>query len=190
MPYGTEYSMTETGSSAEFSTDGMLRLRLDRWWAPGPRALVCMANPSKAGADADDTTVRNLTALIRPLGYPGFTVANWLPYIATEPADMFRWRNALLDTDRPRYRAVHEKALEIIRDLTPEAAVRFVAWGNLVPAVPHTSDVLRVLSGDFKYDLFAFGVTKDGAPKHPAARGAHRLVPGTAPVIWRKAFRQ
>jgi hypothetical protein len=80
-------------ASAEFSIDGKHRLRLDRWWAPGPRAVVCMANPSKAGAHDNDATVWNLIALVR--------------------------------------------------------AIR--------------------------------------APKHPAARGVHRLVPGTTPIVWRPA---
>ncbi len=172
---------------AEFSIDKTMRFRLDRWWAPGPRALVCMANPSTAGAHDNDATVRNLIELIRALGLPGFTVVNWLPYIATSPPDMFRWRNDLLNTDGPLYRWIHAKAIEVIEPLAATAAMRFVAWGNIVPEVPHTSAVLRALSGNFAHDLFAFGLTKDGSPKHPAARGEHRLVPGTPAVTWRKA---
>ncbi len=179
--------MTDVQASAEFSIDGKLRTRLDRWWAPGPRALVCMANPSTAGAHDNDATIWNLIALVRALGYPGFTVANWLPYIATSPADMFAWRNAMLTSDGPLYRAVHEQAIKIIESLTERAADRFVAWGNLVPDVPHTTAVIRALSCNFKHDLLAFGFTKDGTPKHPAARGVHRLVPGTPAVTWRRA---
>jgi hypothetical protein len=172
-------------SNAEFSIDGKFRLRLDRWWEFGPRALVCMANPSTAGAHDDDATIRNLTALIKALGYPGFTVVNWLPYIATKPADLFRWRNGLAEHDGPLYRAVHAAALQAIDEVAHGAAIRFVAWGNLVPDVPHTTDVLRTLSCSRHFDLFAFGLTKDGSPKHPAARGVHRLVLGTPPVLWR-----
>lgn len=181
--------MTGAGvhASADFSIDGKLRLRLDRWWAPGPRALVCMTNPSTAGAHDNDATVWNLIALVRALGFPGFTVVNWLPYVATSPADLFRWRNQLLETDGPAYRAIHERALQAIATVTVGAAMRFVAWGNLVPDVPHTTAVLRTLSCGSQHDLFAFGLTKDGTPKHPAARGVHRLVPGTPAVLWRKA---
>lgn len=176
-----------TNASADFSIDGTLRLRLDRWWAPGPRALVCMANPSTAGAHDNDATVRNLIELVRALGYPGFTVVNWLPHIATKPAELFKWRNALLDTDPQKYRTVHDKAITLIEALTGEAAARFVAWGNLVPHVPHTTAILRALSGHGRHELLAFGLTKDGTPKHPAARGLHRLVPGTQPIIWQQA---
>lgn len=178
--------MTTVHASADFSIDGKLRLRLDRWWEPGPRALICMTNPSKAGAHDNDATVWNLIALVRALGFPGFTVVNWLPYIATNPADLFAWRNALLETDGPLYRTIHAKAIELVEAVTDSAAARFVAWGNLVPEVPHTTAILRALSGGGKYELLAFGLTKDGTPKHPAARGVHRLVPGTQPTIWRQ----
>lgn len=174
-------------ASADFSINRELRLRLDRWWAPGPRALVIMTNPSTAGAHDNDATIWNLIALVRALGYPGFTVANWLPYIATKPADLFKWRNTLLENDGPKYRAIHDQAINTITALTEGAAARFVAWGNLVPEVPHTTAVLRALSSDGKYDLLAFGLTKDGTPKHPAARGVHRLVVGAPPIVWRPA---
>lgn len=174
-------------ASAEFSINGQLRLRLDRWWAPGPRALVCMANPSRAGAHDNDATVWNLIALVRALGYPGFTVVNWLPYIATKPAALYEWRNALLANDGPTYRAIHETAITTVAALAETAAARFVAWGNLVPDVPHTTAILRAMSCNGKYELLAFGLTKDGTPKHPAARGVHRLVPGAPSVNWRPA---
>lgn len=177
--------MTGAFGSAEFSINGDFRHRLDRWWAPGPRALVCMANPSKAGAHDNDATIWNLIALVRALGYPGFTAVNWLPYIATKPADLYDWRNALAESDGPGYRNIHELALRTIVDLTGDAAARFIAWGNLVPDVAHTTAVLRAMSRGGAYDLLAFGLTKDGIPKHPAARGVHRLVPGATPVIWR-----
>lgn len=177
----------DVARSAVFSIDGKLRHRLDRWWALGSRALVCMSNPSTAGAHDDDATIRNLIALVRALGYPGFTVVNWLPYVATKPADLFAWRDALLKSDVVAYEAIHSLALRIVAQLAPLAPACFVAWGHLVPLVPHTQAMLRVLSCDHRRDLLAFGLNKDGAPKHPAARGVHRLVPGTAPVVWRPA---
>lgn len=180
-------TLSASGGSAEFSINGEHRLRLDRWWAPGPRALVCMTNPSRAGAHDNDATVWNLIALVKALGYPGFTVVNWLPYIATKPTDLFAWRNALLESDGPAYRAIHETAISTIAALTEGAAARFVAWGNMVPQVPHTTAILRALSANGRYELFAFDLTKDGNPKHPAARGEHRMVPGIPPVIWRPA---
>ena len=176
--------MAEIEGSADFSTDGKLRLRLDRWWAHGPRALVCMTNPSTAGAIENDATIRNLIRLVRALGYPGFTVVNWLPYIATNPSNLFKWRNHLLDIDGSAYRAIHSLAIRLVAEHAPGAPARFVAWGNLVPDVPHTTMILRAMSCDWRHDLLAFGVTKDGSPKHPAARGVHRLSPGQRPIIW------
>ena len=169
---------------AEFSIDGRLRLRLDRWWDIGPRALVCMANPSTAGAHDNDATIRNLIALVRGLGYPGFTVVNWLPFIATDPNELYKWRNEIVVSDGPLYRAVHEQAVKTIEPLAARAAVRFIAWGNLVPQVPHTTAICRAMSVNGQHDLMAFGLTKDGSPKHPAARGVHRIIAGTPPIVW------
>lgn len=37
------------------------------------------------------------------------------------------------------------------------------------------------------HDLYCFGTTKDGKPKHVLARGPHRVPRDQKPVLWRKA---
>ncbi|WP_348629395.1 DUF1643 domain-containing protein [Methylobacterium sp. 17Sr1-1] len=61
--------------SAEFSTCGLHRYRLDRWWSDEPRALVCMRNPSTAGADRNDPTICRCARCCR--GGPASAGSRW-----------------------------------------------------------------------------------------------------------------
>jgi hypothetical protein len=174
--------MVDWEGSVEFSQEDppLFRWQLDRWWAPGPRALVCMANPSYAGGDRNDPTITNLIKLIHALGYPGFTVVNWSPYIATSPKDLHAWRKV--------EGVIPEEATNAVRiyTLSKHAAVRVVAWGNIVPTKPdlNTRRVLNAMFLDGKESLHVFGFTNGGAPKHPMARGRHRLTPGASLERW------
>ncbi len=177
--------MSDWQGSALFSDEDppLFRWRLDRWWGSGPRALVCMANPSYAGGDKNDPTITQLIKLVRALGCPGFTVVNWLPYIATDPKDLHAWR-----WNHPE-QVIPAQARNIVQiaDLSEHAVIRIIAWGNLVPSVPVTQRVLRAMSADHSFPLYAFGTTKDGSPKHPMARGKNRLVIGEPLIEWRRA---
>lgn len=168
--------------SALFSDEDppLFRWRLDRWWGSGPRALVCMANPSYAGGDKNDPTITQLIKLTEALGFPGFTAVNWSPYIATAPKALHAWR-----WNHPEQAVPAEnRNIAQMAALSADAAVRIIAWGNIVPSVPVTQRVLRAMSLDHEFPLFAFGTTKDGAPKHPMARGKARLAIGAPLVVW------
>lgn len=171
--------------SAEFSDEAtpLYRWRLDRWWSDEPRALICMANPSVAGGDKNDPTISTLIRLLRPLpGYGGFTVVNELPYIATDPKDLTRWR----ESEFPEIiREVSGKNETLIRELSARANIRIVAWGALVAMSPIARRVLNAMSLDRTVPLYCLGRTNNGAPKHPLARGTHRIPDGTVPTIWR-----
>jgi len=178
--------LNDVQGSAEFSeeTPPLYRWRLDRWWSDEPRALICMANPSIAGGDKNDPTVSTIIRLLRPLpGYGGFTVVNELPYIATDPKDLTRWR----ESEFPEVlRGVGRKNEELIRSLSLYAKVRIVAWGALVDMSPNARRVLNAMSLDRTEPLYCLGRTNNGAPKHPLARGKHRIPDGTTPMVWRK----
>lgn len=178
--------MDDIRGDALFSTDRKLRHRLDRWWSDEPRALICMANPSDAGAERNDPTIHNLIRLVRPLpGIGGFTVVNWEPYIATDPKDLHRWR---AEVDLRWLADTHGMNLALIAALSGPAAIRIVAWGDIVPQGPHTTQTQNAMSLNGLYALQAFGFTKSGRPKHPMARGKSRISNGTVPVIWRPSL--
>lgn len=179
---------------AIFAENGTLRLRLDRWWKGDAKAhyaerlrnwaLICMINPSIAGADDHDPTIHSCIALFRALGFDGLTVVNQYPYVATDPRDLRRWRaNAELSV----LRTINELNLAQIRRLSALVDTRVVAWGNLVDDARHARHVIDALSLDGRHKLLCFGRTQDGHPKHPLARGLHRIAPGTPLVTWRAA---
>jgi hypothetical protein len=176
--------------SAEFAEIGgwKLRFRLDRWWDERPRALVCMANPSRAAAERNDPTISNLLRLARPLPIGGFTVVNVEPFIATSPADLKKWLRLASITSPRNYRAIQRANLALIRELSEAAAFRIVAWGNLVPHLSYAAKVVLALSGDFSHALHAFELTKEGRPRHPLARGRHRIEEGGELLLWRPAL--
>ena len=175
--------------SAEFSSCGKHRLRLDRWWADGPRALILGCNPSRAGANDNDPTICRLNVLLRDrIGISGYTMMNFGTYIGAAPAGFWRWRETAWRDD-PEYAARRDLNLGLIAELTIAAPLRIVAWGNLVPTVPDATKILAAISRGYTVDLHAFGVTKDGSPKHPMARGHHRIPDAAELVVWRAAHR-
>lgn len=171
--------------SAEFSPCGLHRPRLDRWWSDEPRALVCMRNPSTAGADRNDPTICRLRALLqgRP-GIGGFTVVNADNRIATDPRDLEVW----LAAQSVSFLKAHRQAnLDRISLLAAAAPVRIVAWGNLLAPGLHTDRVIEAMSLCGAHSLHAFALTGDGAPIHPMARGRSRVPLGMPLVEWRTA---
>lgn len=175
-------------SSAEFSPCGEHRVRLDRWWSDEPRALVGMCNPSIAGDEKQDPTIHRLFDLLadRP-GIGGFTVVNYETRVATDVTEMRAWRLRLMHHDLEAHNRLRDENLARIRALSAAAPLRIVAWGNLVEPDRQATLILRALSLDGMHDLFAFGTTNDGRPKHPMARGKHRLVNSQPLVLWRPA---
>lgn len=174
--------MRDIRGSAEFSADGTMRHRLDRWWSDEPRALIGMANPSDAGAERNDPTIHSIIRLTRSLpGIGGFTAVNWRPRIATYPKDLHRW---LASVDLHELADIDEANLELIRNLSADAGIRLAAWGDVVPLTPHTSAYKHALALNHTEALWCFGTTKSGAPKHPLARGKSRIPNGTLPSIW------
>ena len=175
--------MPEIHGSAEFSPCGLHRLRLDRWWSNEPRALVCMRNPSTAGADRHDPTICRLRALLqgRP-GIGGFTVINADDRIATDPRDLEVW---LAGQDVASLKALRQANLARIRVLAAAAPVRIAAWGNLLAPGLHADRVIAALSLNGAHPLQAFALTGDGAPIHPLARGRNRVPLGMPLVEWR-----
>jgi hypothetical protein len=168
--FGRASRLTMKGS-AEFSADGKHRLRLDRWWGSGiaPRALIGLANPSKAGGDVNDPTVHRGIALVRERA-AGMTYVNRDSYIATDPSELRAWRERMEHEAPATLEQIDQRNLGLIRSLSATAAIRIIACGNLVTA-DRLPPFLDALSLDGMFPVYCFGLTKDGAPKHPLARG-------------------
>lgn len=178
--------MTAWQGSAEFVDHplGRLRMRLDRWRTEGPRALICMCNASTADGDRNDPTIRRIMELL-PEDFAGFTVVNWSPYIASDPAELRAWRDRSVRDHWNAYHEIGDQNFALMGWLSERAPIRIVAWGEFVPETRQTTVTLAELSRHGRHDLYAFGLTRSGAPKHPMARGAHRIANGSPLMVWR-----
>lgn len=174
--------------SAVFNGDG-IRLKLTRDWGPGPRALVIGCNPSDAGGDREDPTSRWWNAWFYQAGFGGYDAMNLYPFITSSPAECKRiaawhenndwWaRDQLLFVNLPALTEAAKAAVQV-----------FVCWGAIAWDDDFIEHVIeQVQSGVAPYpDLWCWGTTASGAPKHPMARGKHRIPRDQAPILWRAA---
>lgn len=156
-------------SWAVFSEDRMYRYMLARMWddyfqvATGldaeptrPLMVFGMCNPSKAGASEDDPTIRKCLGFARRYHCGGILVVNAAAHIATDPREL---RHAV-DPVGPHNATMIHRAFR-----SSLLTMRIGAWGRLEPQVSR-----RLLSSLFalkQHDLWCFGTTKDGEPRHP-----------------------
>lgn len=176
---------------ATFDDHRQLRWSLRRWWRAGPYACWIMLNPSDAGAERNDPTMWEVIFHTYRLGFGGLVVVNLYPFISANPAACKRWA----DYDAPgrgpdwwvRDRLLDN--LQLVGRTAKEADACFAAWGASAFDDAWTERVVEeVLSGDAPWpDLLCLGTTADGSPKHPLARGHHRIPRDQQPIVWRSA---
>lgn len=147
--------MTDLGSSARLSDDGLYRYELLRRWDHGPVALWIMLNPSTADATMDDPTIRRVAGFCRRWGFGGLHVVNLFAYRTVDP-------RRLLDVDDP---VGPENDTTLARVLLTAPLV-VAAWGAH-PAAPPRAAAVAERASRLGRDLSCLGVTKDGAPRHP-----------------------
>lgn len=171
--------------SAIFSDCRRYRFLLSRWWAPGPRALFVMMNPSVAGADPADSdpTVTRQIERARRLGASGLNVVNVWPYIATDPDDLWAQPEAVrvgplvaLEHSGP----VPANDIAIAKAIEDSAAVIVVGWGASPTRKTdrehwraRTEAVLGLIRHAERH-AYCLGTNGDGSPAHPLYVGYER----------------
>jgi hypothetical protein len=153
---------------AEFSACGRYRRTLFRSWgrdqlsflnveqAQGSVLFIGM-NPSTADAYVDDPTIRREIGFAKSIGFLELVKCNIGDYRATNPRD--------LPTDGSACTAENLKAIEAEARL---ASLVIMAHG--VPPAPlrlAAQQVTFMLTDLLGLNLFCFGKTKEGFPKHP-----------------------
>ncbi len=159
--------------TAELSTDGIYRYRLDRVWNRNrPKvAWVCL-NPSKADATTDDATVRKIFGFSARLGYGGFALFNVLALRATDPRELHAHLSPWGFQNQPW------RIAELCRAVSTDPAI--IAWGNMEREFRHLAlEVVRELR-----IARCFGYTKSGQPLHPLRLGYNRQLQMTDPSHW------
>ena len=146
----------QTGFGAVFSRCSAYRYLLWRMHHPRGRLLgVGMLNPSTADEHRDDPTIARCHRLARQSGYPGLLIWNLFALRATDPTTLRK----VHDPAGPENDAAIDLALSL-------CARTVLAWGNHGKLAGRSTDVMNrcMASGT---TLAAFGLTRQGEPRHP-----------------------
>ncbi|MBC7738603.1 MAG: DUF1643 domain-containing protein [Candidatus Saccharibacteria bacterium] len=162
-----QHQKGDAASVAIYSPDQIFRYALTRIWAPGPRALFVMLNPSTATEVQNDPTVERCERRARALGFGSFAVANIFAYRATDPRVM----RAQPDPVGPQNDAT-------ILTLVPQADQIICAWGTHGQYLNRGAAVEAMLRATGR-PLLQLGLTQSGQPKHPLYISYHQQ-----PDLW------
>lgn len=158
---------------AVISACGRYRYRLTRAWGPGGGVAWIMLNPSIADASRDDPTLKECVRRSLSWGAGWLIVVNLFGLISSDP------RLLLTDPDPvgPENDAYVIQAID-------SAQLVICAWGNGGRLADRADRVCALLdahwtsqqrAGRYFPRLGCLGRTGFNAPKHPLARGAHRI---------------
>lgn len=137
---------------------------------------VVMLNPSWASAERNDPTVLTVNHFARLWGYGGWRGANLYSWRSPSPAEMMRAPGrANPENDQVLKRLIEYAATTRGRVLC--------AWGNHGDFEGKATRFAREAAAR-GCSLVCLGTTASGAPKHPLARGLHRISRDQQPVPW------
>lgn len=164
--------------SASFSEDRKRRFDLIRDWrdeigAPDRTLLFGMLNPSKAGAEEDDPTVRKTVGFGRRWGFGRVVLVNLTPIVSTDPSRLPPWNGIDMQN-----RATIQEWMGIT-DLV------IAAWGSQPSAICRTiamPELVYLFRQIAPVPLYCIGTTKRGDPLHPS-----RAPYTDSPIPWNPA---
>lgn len=174
--------------NASISNCGTYRWTLSRKRDDRPALLVIMFNPSDADHERDDPTVSILCHIASHNGYGGFVVCNICPLRTPLPIGAIRMINTWDEREAWDERDALMANEEILQREARAAKAILFAWGALgyrcEAYVDWVQEQIEEAAGDTP--IYCLGRTKLGYPKHPLARGKHK-VPQNAPLIaWKQ----
>ena len=165
---------------AVFSTDALklYRLELRRVWDDRlPLLPVCMLNPSWGDDEKEDMTLLALIHFARMWGYGGLLIVNLYGYRASQPREMFKMGAAAIGADNDNHTAA------AVAYAKANGGKMLVAWGN--DGGERALTLARYIQAH-GVQMICLGTTKSGAPKHPLARGLHRIPRDQLPIEWKE----
>lgn len=179
-----EWNDNRTGW-ARFSDDRTMRYRLarsltglsldDEYLTAADRVVFVMLNPSTADAFKHDPTVGECIKRARAEGADVLEVVNLFALRSPYPADLKKCATGFRGDDEHNNRAI----VEACRG----AAMVIAAWGNH-GALGGRDEIVKRLLAREGVVLHCLGETQDGFPKHPLARGKHRIPGDLRPAQW------
>jgi len=132
------------------------RYRLTRTWDSGrPTACFIMLNPSKAGRERDDPTIRRCIRFSQLWGYGGIVVLNLFALRATNPEELKGHEDPIGPDNDGQIRAA-----------VAQCSLVVVAWGAHQMVSGRAAAVLGMM-GELGVTLHCLGRTARGLPRHP-----------------------
>jgi hypothetical protein len=166
--------------TAEISDCTLYRPELRRIWDDSkPLLPVCMLNPSDADDRKNDPTVRVLIWFATLWGYGGIIIVNLFDIRTSSPKEMMAHAAPL----SPENLAYIDGALNHARHRNIPLLAAWGAGGSHM--VRDAWFIAR--ARHHLVDLVCLGLTKDGFPKHPMARGVHRIPRDQQPIMFQSA---
>lgn len=163
--------------AADISPCGTWRYSLKRIWRHDlPMLVVCMLNPSTADGTENDPTISTLIKFATSWGFGGLWVVNQNAFRSPHPSVMAA-QDECTRQGPLNFLAWHEA----LTYASANGGWALAAWGNGGDNDHQFTvwcDLLRV-------ELRHMGTTGSGAPKHPLARGKHRISADIVPSLWR-----
>lgn len=142
---------------AKFSNDQCYRYSLEEVWDNArPLVMFLMMNPSVAGVEHSDPTLRRTGNFARAWGYGGQLIGNVHAYRATNPANLLDAQNPVGPYNDTAMREMAQRADRII-----------LAYGKAPgPLHRRALKVHAALRAD-GYRLSYLRLSQDGTPMHP-----------------------
>jgi len=114
-------------------------------------------NPSTADEDIDDSTIRRCIGFAIRLGYKGIKMLNIFAFRSTDPR--------ILETV-PNPEGIRKKNDTVIKSNIYKADA-ILCWGNGGRLNNRGDDVITLVKNSLPKNIWHFGMTKQGQPKHP-----------------------
>lgn len=148
--------------NAYFNDERTKRFLLTRDWSEGQQRSVALfigLNPSIAGIEIDDMTVRKDIGFAKRWGFNCAVLANLIADISTDPWKLPYWKG--FDQDN----------LDILDGQVRQADIVIAAWGTQPRAVYEkvalAEHILRLKNATTR-EVHCIGLTKGGFPLHPS----------------------
>ena len=170
--------------------EGCYRWSLRRAWGQGPCVGWAMLNPSTADATRDDPTLWQIMCISLRLGFGSLVVVNVYPFRSSTIQGLGKWLQTwshyALEPDINARAAVEWNQIKAAKALRGCETV-VAAWGASASKTDVATWISKVedgLGGPIAWKCL--GVTASKAPRHPLARGKHRIPADQQLLSWRQ----
>lgn len=175
--------------AATYSPCKSLRFTLGRVWGDGPSVCYIGHNPSIASHEIDDPTSQAWVHFARLNGFCRYVAVNLYPFRSPDPKACREWAN--WEHNGPDWWArdrIHQN-MGIVASEAKRADRVVACWGAIALDDGYIDAVVEeIQSGEAPYPgIYCLGRTSSGAPKHPLARGKHRVPRDQRFELWKDA---